>query len=152
MKSLAIGDQVRLTMRAANMHQSYKVIDQAVAPDREPVDGIIFAIRDISKGTLVASTEGDFDNYVIEILFDRTFNPRYADYSNAPKTVDRPSSAPRYIGVKKALKDAAEKGVFYSTSNQELWADSPLVKHLKGWKIIKVRSNEIETMEIKKSE
>ena len=152
MKSLAIGDQVRLTMRAANMHQSYKVIDQAVAPEREPVDGLIFAIRNIKTGLLVAATDGDFDNFVIEILFDRTFNPRYADYSNAPKTVDRPSSAPRYIGVKKALKEAAEKGTLYSTSNKELWQESPLAKHLKGWKIIKVRSNEIEMMEVKKAE
>ncbi len=142
-RSLAVGDHVRLVMRNANHHQSYQVTDNLVAPSREPVDGLVLSIRNIATGELLKNAQGNLDNYVIELLFDRTFSARYASLVNAPRGSERATETPRWKRVRALLREGAEKGQMYATALPNYYEDSPLAKYVDGWKVIKVRSSDI---------
>jgi len=72
----AIGDHIRLKTRAANQHGTYNIEAEQVAYSREPADGLILSIRDINSGRLIAKTTSAAGNYVIEMVFDNTFNSK----------------------------------------------------------------------------
>lgn len=144
---LGVGDHVRLKSRAANQHESFRVLDTEAVTVLEPVEGLIFSIRNIKTGHLVAKAEGSLDNYVIELVFDHTFNARYASLRNAPRGSESPMSTASWKRLHAGLRSAAERGEFYSTTTPELWANSPLVALLDGWKVIKVNSQKIESLE-----
>lgn len=145
--SLAIGDHVRLKYRAANQHSSAMITDVQVAPAREPVDGLVLSIRDINSGRLVKLATGNFDQYVIEVLYDRTFNPKFSSLSNAPRTTERPSVARAFRQMRAALRAMADKGELFTTSSETILTDSPLSKMLDGWKVIKVWSRDMDSLE-----
>ncbi len=141
--ALAVGDHVRLKARVANLHKSFQVTGSEVASNYEPVDGLIFSIRNIGSGDLVAQAEGDLSNFVIELLINRTFNTKVASAKNAPRTSERETATPAYRRVRKALRDAAAAGQFFTSIKPESYLSSPLAKQLDGWKIIKVWSKDI---------
>ncbi len=145
--SLAIGDHVRLKSRAVNQHASFRVTGNHLTPTLEPVDGLILAIRDIASGKLVPEAKGSLDHYVIELLYDRTFNAKYASARNSPRGTERPSAAPAFRRMHDALHQAATNGEFFTSTQPEQLAQSPLGKLLDGWKIIKVRSTDLESLE-----
>jgi hypothetical protein len=142
--ALAVGDHVRLKSRAANQHQSFQLTRDEMSTQYEPVDGIILSIREIASGRLLAQSAGDLDGYVVELLNERTFSPRYASQRNAPRGTDHPTAAPGWDKLRQALRDAADGGVLYSSSLPTLFTESPLAKVLDGWKVLRVRSREIE--------
>lgn len=141
--ALAIGDHVRLKARVANQHKSFQVTGSEVASNYEPVDGLVFSIRDIATGDLVAATASDPSNYVIELLINRTFNTKFASMKNAPRTSEQESATPAYKKVRKGLRDAANAGQFFTSIDPASYITSPLAKQLDGWKIIKVWSKDI---------
>lgn len=141
---LAVGDHVRLKSRAANQHQSFQLTRDELSTQYEPVDGIILSIRDIATGRLLPRTEGYLEQYVIELLNERTFSVRYASQRNAPRGTDHPSAAPAWNRLRDALRQSAENGVLYSSGLPTLFTDSPLAKLLDGWKVLRVRTSEIE--------
>lgn len=143
-KSLGVGDHVRLLSRSANKHKSYEITENPVVPVREPVDGLILSIREIATGKLMASTTGDLEGFVIEILSERTFNSRFSSLINAPRGSEQPSATPRWRRLREVLREAAAQGQLFSAA----MPGNPLAKYLDGWKVIKVRSNEIETQEL----
>lgn len=142
--ALAVGDHVRLKSRAANQHQSFQLTRDELSTQYEPVDGIILSIREIASGRLVAETVGDLDTYVIELLNERTFSVRFASQRNAPRGTDHPTAAPGWTRLRQALRRDAEKGVLYSTALPALFTDSPLAKLLDGWKVLRIRTCDIE--------
>lgn len=145
---LAIGDHVRMRSRMSNEHQSYQVTSEMqVAFAREPMDGLVLSIRDISTGKLIRATTGQTDEYVVELLIDNTFNPKMASPRNAPRTAERVTAAPAWRRMRATLRDLAEKGQILSTNDADLQTESPLAKQLDGWKIIKVRSSDLSSLE-----
>ena len=142
--TLAVGDHVRLKSRAANQHQSFQLTRDELSTQYEPVDGIVLSIREIATGRLLAETSGDLDSYVIELLNERTFSPRYASQRNAPRGTDHPTAAPAWTRLRQALRQAADSGTLYSSTMPTLLTDSPLAKLLDGWKVLRVRSRDIE--------
>jgi hypothetical protein len=142
--ALAVGDHVRLKSRAANQHQSFQLTRDELSTQYEPVDGIILSIREIKTGHLLPHTDGNLDNYVIELLNERTFSVRYASQRNAPRGTDHPTTAPAWSRLRDALRQAADSGVLYSSALPTLFTDSPLAKLLDGWKVLRVRSNDME--------
>lgn len=144
---LSVGDHIRLKTRAANQHGTYNIEDAQVAYSLEPADGLVLSIRDIRSGKLQPKTTDDLDNYVIEMVFDNTFSSKYASTKNAPRTADRASATPLWRAIRTALRQTAEKGELLSTSTPDFFNEGPLAKKLDGWKVIKVHSMEIASLE-----
>jgi len=142
-----VGDHVRLKSRAVNRHQSFRLATSESATVLEPVEGLILSIRNITSGQLVKQAEGNLDDYVMEIIYDHTFSTRYASLRNAPRGADIPTATASWKRLRAALRSAADQGQFYSTSTPNLLTDSPLAALLDGWKVIKVRSTNIENLE-----
>ncbi len=139
---LGIGDHVRLQSRAVNIHQSSQLAESESATVLEPVEGLILSIREIDSGQLVKQAEGTLENYVIEMVYDHTFNTRYASLRNAPRgSTESPVNKPGWKRLRAALRTAADRGQFYPTTAPALLSDSPLASLLDGWKVVKVRSN-----------
>ncbi|HEY3417084.1 MAG TPA: hypothetical protein VGM23_09395 [Armatimonadota bacterium] len=149
--SLSIGDHVRLKTVDSNMHKSYMDASMPTAPLHAPLDGLVLSIRDISTGKLQKQSKGDARNYVIELLVDTTFSPRYASQSNAPRGTERPNLTPGWRRIRAALRENAEKGQLVA-STPELFADSALAPLLDGWKVVKIWSDQISDLEPAKSE
>jgi hypothetical protein len=144
---LAVGDYVRLTARDGNQHTTYQAGAGEVATYREPVDGLILSIRDIHTGELVTKTEGDLDQYVVELIYNRTFNPRYASLRNAPRGVEDATATSGWKRLRATLRKSAEEGKLYSSAVPGLFTDSPLAALVDGWKIVKIWSKDIENLE-----
>jgi len=137
-----IGDHVRLQSRAVNRHKSSRLAESESATLLEPVEGLILTIRDISSGRLVKQATGTLENYVIEIVYDHTFNTRYASLRNAPRaSTESPVNMPGWKRLCVALRSAADRDQFYSTTSPTMLTDSPLASLLDGWKVVKIRSN-----------
>lgn len=148
--AFAVGDHVRLKNRDINEHPSYQIKNAEVAFTREPADGIVLSIREIKSGRLVTQATGNIDQYVVELLYDNTFNPRYASTRNAPRTAERATAAPAWRRIHAMLRDLAAKGELISTNTPNFLTESPLAKYLDGWKVLKVRSNDIVSLEKEK--
>jgi len=144
---LAVGDYIRLKMRDSNLHQAYRASAGETVTVHESVDGIILAIRSVSTGQLVARTKGALDHFVIEVVHNRTFNPRYASLRNAARGVEDPIANPGWKKLRAVVRKSAEEGKLYSTASPELLTASPLASLLDGWKVIKVWSRDIESLE-----
>ena len=143
----AIGDYIRLKSRMVNQHQSYQITDPLAGYQREPADGLILSIRDINTGKYVGKTSGDLLDYVIEIIYDSTFNSRYASTRNAPRTIDRSQATPAWRQLRLRLRKLAEKEDFMATAAPGFLRDGPLAKSLDGWKVLKLHSEEITSLE-----
>ena len=144
---LGVGDHVRLKSRAANLHQSYQLVESASTTILEPVEGLVFSIREISSGRLVKQAEGKLEHYVVELLYDHTFNARYASLRNAPRGADHPSTTTGWRRLCAALRSAAERGQFFSSASLNLLTESPLTQLLDGWKVIKIQTTNLEKLE-----
>ena len=145
--TLTVGDHARLKTRESNQHPSYRYDAAEVATYRESVDGIILAIREVRTGKLVSSTKSALDKYVVELIYNRTFNSRLASMRNAPRGVDDPTATSGWKRLRATLRQAADKGEFYSTAMPNLLTDNPLSTLLDGWKVVKVWSREMESLE-----
>jgi hypothetical protein len=144
---LAIGDHIRLKTRASNHHGTYNIEASQVAYSREPADGLILSIRDVHSGQLVAKTTGDLLQYVIEMVFDNTFSSKYASTKNAPRSADRVTATPLWRIIRTTLRDIATKGELLSTATPNFFTEGPLAMKLDGWKVIKVYSTEVTSLE-----
>jgi len=144
---LAVGDYIRLKMRDLNLHQAYRAIAGETATVHESVDGIILSIRSVSTGQLVVNTDGTLDQFVIELIHNRTFNPRYASLRNVARGVEDPITTPGWKKLRAILRKSAEEGKLFSTASPELLTNSPLASLLDGWKVIKLWSQNIESLE-----
>ncbi|MEI6336897.1 MAG: hypothetical protein WCS87_20245, partial [Methylococcaceae bacterium] len=58
----------------------------------------------------------------------------------------RETATPAYRRVRKALRDAAATGQFFTSLIPESYLSSPLAKQLDGWKIIKIWSKDIAVL------
>ncbi|MHB0938970.1 MAG: hypothetical protein ACYDCO_06075 [Armatimonadota bacterium] len=144
---LAVGDHIRLKARDNNQHQAYRAGASEVVTFHEPVDGLVLSIRDVSSGQLRDKTKGALDQYVIEIVYSRTFNPRYASLRNAARGVEDPTTTGGWRKLRAVLRKSVEEGKLFSAASPEQLAAGPLANLLDGWKVVKVWSQELETLE-----
>jgi hypothetical protein len=144
---LAVGDYIRLKMRALNLHQAYRAGAGEAATVHESVDGIILSIRNTRTGHLLDRTKGPLDQFVIEVVHNRTFNPHYASLRNAARGVEDPTTTAGWKKLRAILRKSAEEGKLFSTASPELLTDSPLASVLDGWKVVKVWSGDIVSLE-----
>lgn len=144
---LAIGDHIRLKARDNNQYQAYRSGADATVIFHEPVDGLVLSIREVRSGKLKEKTHGALDQYVFEIVYSRTFNPRYASLRNAARGMEDPTATNGWKKLRAMLRKSAEEGKLYSAASPELLTDSPLASLLDGWEVVKLWSHEIESLE-----
>lgn len=147
MTALAVGDHVRLKARDGNQHKSFHVSKAESASFREPVDGMVLSIREVRSGKLVPATKGEFDQYIVEMIYSQTFNAKFASLRNAPRGSEDPLTTVSWRRLRAALRATIEKDELFSTAMPSLLTDSPLATLLDGWKVIKVWSTELESLE-----
>jgi hypothetical protein len=144
---LTVGDHVRLISREKNRYPLPTTYTPGQAPSHEPVDGLVLAIREIATGKLTTQAGGALDGFVVELLYDSTFNTKWASLKNAPRTADRPNSTPSWKRIRALLRDAAEKGQLWSTASPDLFTASPMAKLLDGWKVVKIVAAHLEALD-----
>jgi len=146
--SISVGDQVRVPLEVENAYAGYQLPTDRRRTMGEPIEGLVCSIRNVSTGQLVNTASGDMNDYVFEILHSRSFNPRFASEHNvggskAPRLVQEYES---WSKVRQALRDLAARGELLSDARGEL-AKQALAPHLDGWRVVKMRSAVIESLE-----
>ncbi|NIM06429.1 MAG: hypothetical protein GTO55_08515 [Armatimonadetes bacterium] len=147
-KVLAPGEEIRLSLRTHNQFTGYDPrLLREEGPSR-PIEGIILSIREIASGQLVPLASSDFGRYVLEVLHNRSFDPSCASAENAPSgaTGDRPQAAPLWEKVRSTLRAMTKERRLVSLTDGSL-SSSPLATMLDGWRIVKVRADQIEVPE-----
>ena len=144
---LAVGDHVRLKTRDTNQHTAYGAEAADPTMFHDAVDGIVFSIRNVKTGALVTKTTGKLTDHVFELVYIRTFSPRYASLRNAPRGADDPTMTAGWKRLRATLRKAAEEGKIFSTASNELLEGSPLAGMLDGWKVVKIWSEQIDSLE-----
>jgi hypothetical protein len=146
--SISVGDQVRVPLEVDNAYAGYQMPVEQKRAMEEPVEGLVCSIRHVPTGKLVKTASGAMDEYVFEILHSRSFNPRFSSDYNVGK-----SKVPRLVqeyetwsAVRTALRELAAKGELLSDARGEL-AKQALAPNLDGWRVVKMRSSVIESLE-----
>lgn len=147
-QTIAIGDQVRVPLQAANAFPGYSLPREPGEFLSEPIEGLVCSIREVSTGQLTAVASGRLDQFVFEILHSRTFNPRFSSEHNVGGArVARPvQEYDRWKRLRQRLRESAEKGQLLSHASQGL-VKEVLGTMLQGWRVTKVRTDAIESME-----
>jgi hypothetical protein len=141
---LAVGDHVRLSSYKANQHTSYLTSPAFLGLSYEPVDGLILSIRDLRTGKLTANTTGALDGHIIELVYDATFNSRYASSRNFTKGVEQISGGQAWKKLRETLRREASEGRLFSTSTE---GGIPVARLMDGFKVVKVRSTDLVSLE-----
>ena len=132
----AVGDSARVPADTRNEFHGYERAPRAEA-SRQPIDGIIAAIREISSGQPVKVAAGDARRYVFDLLHDRTFDPRVSSKSNsAGAAPDRLEESEMFVRVQGLLRQMAGRAA--PASGCDALGKPPLHGVLDGWRLIRV--------------
>ena len=140
----AVGDEVRL---AADVRNEYSRYEHAPGNERtrEPVDGLVVAIREISSGQRVKVAAGDARRYVFDVMHNQTFDPRFSSKGNAQDaSAGRVQDSQAFTRVQSALRERSGKS---EQSADELLLNPPLSALLDGWRLVRVCAGRVEVKE-----
>jgi len=141
----AVGDEVRVPADARNEFARYEH-SPGREGTREPIDGIIVTIREISSGRRVKVAAGDPDRYVFELLDDRTFDPRVSSKANSQGvTARRIQDGPAFGQVQQALRE--HPGATQRASGDDMLRQPPFSAILDGWRLVRVCAAHVEVKE-----
>ena len=142
------GEVVRLSLRSHNEYAGYDPrLLREEGPSR-PIEGIVLSIREVATGSLVALAAGDFKKYVVEVIHTRSFDPAFGSLQNAGKVSagERAKRGPLWDKMRNTLRQMAAEHKLISLADGSL-NTSPLNEMLDGWRIVKVRADQIEVAE-----
>jgi len=143
--SPAVGDEVRVPADARNEHARYGH-PPAREGARDPLDGIVAAIRDIATGERVKVAAGDPRRYVFDLLHNQTFDPRVSSKVNSEgATAGRVHEGPAYRQVQRALRERA--GQAAALSAEDLLSQAPFSTLLDGWRLVRICTGRLEVKE-----
>jgi hypothetical protein len=129
-----IGDEV--TAPVATRLVPYRPVTPiGPATARDHVTGLVSSIRDIRTGKTVKTATGDMNNFVFEVLDDRTFERGMSSPNNSES---RAARAQVQALLKKMSQQKEMPTLAEAAANEKGFAG------LDGWRIVKVRSAEIE--------
>lgn len=141
----AIGDEVRVPAEVRNEHTNYEHAPGAEGA-REPIDGLVVSIREISSGHHVKVAAGEPRNYVFDLLHLQTFDPRFASKANSQGvTVGRIEDGSTYGEVQAALRHRTVQSK--ETNAESLLREPPLADLLDGWRLVRVCAAEVQVKE-----
>jgi hypothetical protein len=137
----AIGDEVRVSAEVRNEHVAYAHA-AGTEGGREPIDGLVVSIREISSGRRVKVAAGDARNYVFDLLDTQTFDPRFSSKINSQGVAAGHIEAGATYGqVQAALRqrsvEAKEVGA------EALLRQEPFSALLDGWRLVRVCAAEV---------
>jgi hypothetical protein len=148
LKMLNPGDAVRLSLRIHNQYAGYDPRLLREEGASRQIEGIVLSIREIATGKLVPLATGNFNQYVLEIIHNRSFDPTFASLQNAGKVVpgERNRISPLWQKVQLGLRQMAKERKLISLADGSFSA-SPINALLDGCRIVKVRADEVEPPE-----
>ncbi len=111
----------------------------------EAIEGIVLSIRKIATGQLVAKTTGDLSGFVLEIVHNQTFRLYLSSDKNSggPRGPEQLTANPVWVRLREFLKEMAEKKQLLNASSEGLTQES-LRSLLDGWRIVKVKAQQVE--------
>jgi hypothetical protein len=140
----AVGDEVRLAADVRNEHARYEHFSVSERT-REPVDGLVVAIREISSGQRVKVAAGDARRYVFDILHDQTFDPSFSSKGNSQgASVGRVQDSQTFSRMQRALRERSGKS---EQSADEMLLNPPLSTLLDGWRLVRVCAARVDVKE-----
>jgi hypothetical protein len=147
-RSVSVGDLVRLPPDAYRALQGYASTSGAEARSAEAVVGVVCSVRNISTGNLVTQTRGDLTGYVLELIHAQTFRPHYGSDQNTggPRGPEDIRENPVLNRLRRTLNELARKGHRINTAGEGL-GEEPLKSLLDGWRVVKVKAEVVESAE-----
>jgi len=142
---LAPGEAIRLPLRAHNQFPGYDPrLLREEGPSR-PIEGIVLSIREIASGQLVPLASGNLSQYVLEVLHNRSFDASFSSSHNAGRATagEPPQASAVWERVRALLREMAAERKLVSISDGSI-SSSPLGTLLDGWRVVKVRADQIE--------
>ncbi len=141
----AVGDEARVPADVRNEFGRYGQAPGSEAA-RQPIDGIVIAIREVSSGRPVKVAAGDPRRYVFDLLHDQTFDPRVSSKTNSQGAMaGRLRDSPAFQRVQQALRQLAHHAAV--TRGMEALAAPPLRDLLDGWRLIRVCAAQVDVTE-----
>lgn len=143
-RMLAPGDEVRVPLRVHNSYPGYDPRSLAEDVPTRAIEGIILSIRDIATGHLVPLATGNFDQYVLEIIHNRSFDAAFGSQQNSSKMPpgSPPQASPLWNKSCMLIKQLAAERKLISSADGSVYK-SPLANLLDGWRIVKVRADQV---------
>lgn len=141
----AIGDEVRVPAETRNEFVRYEHAP-GTEGGREPIDGVIASIREISSGQLLKVAAGDARRYVFDLVRNDTFDPRVSSKRNSQGVIaGRVRDSAIFRELQQALRQHAGKAP--TTAAIDMLAQPPFSDLLDGWRLIRVHAARVEVKE-----
>jgi len=142
---VGVGDAVRMPTEVSNTFMHYDPRREIIGRGANAIEGLIWSIREVATGKLVATTHGPLSGYVLEVLHDRTFHPQFSGNINSggPKGPTAASENPKWAQIRSLLKEMAKRGKFVSQASGGLNAQ-PFAALLDGWRVVKLHADVVE--------
>lgn len=146
-ESVAVGDEVRLPVELPNQIRHYDPREEFLGRSGDGIEGIVYSIREIATGKLVAKTQGPLEKYVLEVLHDRTFHLQYSSARNTggPKGASEVHDNQNWMRIREALRQMASRSELASQSPDRIRGDL-FSSLLDGWRVVKLRANLVEVL------
>jgi len=139
-----VGDEVRVPAEVHNEFARYGCLPSAQGA-REPVDGLIVSIREISSGEPVKVAAGDPRRYVFDLLHSQTFDPRVSSKSNSQGVVaGRIQDSPAFAQVQRTLRERARKNP--PIRAYDMLSQPPFSDLLDGWRLMRFCSAHVNVL------
>jgi len=140
----AVGDAVRVPADIRNEFARYEH-SPGMEGTREPLDGLVVSIREISSGQRIKVAAGDARRYVFDLLHDQTFDPHLSAKANSQGvTAGRVHESPVYGKVQAALREQSRRG---TTAAYDTLSQPPLSSILDGWRLVRVCAADVDVTE-----
>jgi len=142
---VGVGDAVRMPTEVSNTFRHYDPRQEISGLGAGVVEGLVWSIREVASGKLVAKTSGALSRYVLEVLHDRTFHPQFSGNINSggPKGSTVASENPKWVRIRALLQEMAKSGKLVSQASGGLTAE-PFVTMLDGWRVVKLHAEVVE--------
>jgi hypothetical protein len=141
----AVGDEVRVPAETRNEFVGYEHAPSAEGA-REPLDGLVVSIREISSGQLLKVAAGDARHYVFDLVRNDTFDPRVSSKRNSQGVIaGRFHDSAVFRELQQALRQHAGKTA--ATAAVDMLAQPPFSDMLDGWRLVRVHAARVEVKE-----
>ena len=144
---VSVGDAVRMPTEASNTFVHYDPRTEISGRGAGAIEGLVWSVRDVSSGKLVAKTSGPLSRYVLEVLHDRTFHPQFSGNINSggPKGPVLANENPKWNRIRTLLREMAKGGNLVSQASGGLNVE-PFLSLLDGWRVVKLHADLVEMM------
>lgn len=151
LKSVSVGDAVRIPPDARGLRMHEPPASGAGLRAAEAIEGTVISIRNIATGRLVQKSRGDLSGYVLEVVHNETFTRLSSDRNlGGRRNGGRAPGADTQARLTQLLQELASKGELPSAAAGDL-SQEPFHSLLDGWRVVKVKAEQVEAAEERRS-